>query len=227
MIDYINVRSSGTTVARQYLADDAQTAVDHADFIQLIPSSAIVARPQYALWQLDDVDVHECALYSNRGMHGITGFDGIFAGINVDRVSFALSSAHYVSFNGLLCGSFNRLYGINGAQVSVRLGNARVGGVPSVGRQLHYCNILHMQDAQYAYQPVQHDGTARIVDTRGQLTMRSGISTSVLNMVNFNLSLYRKHIADESVIGTFKGMAVNEMCLAYQEMAAMYGDKYE
>lgn len=223
MIDYIHVRKSGATVARQYLADSNTAVADHTDFIQMIPVEDYCERSQFALAQISSVSVHDCALYSGSTMHGITGFDGLFSDINVAHVVFNTRSPHKVTFNGLLSGSFTQLY--DGAKIGdpirVLLDNARVGGVPHYGGQLFYCNILHF--LQIAYEPIHSDDTVLLMDRRGECVMKSGRGTEVNNMVNFNLSLFRKLCSDSGL----KGLSVIEQCMAYQELALTCGDIYE
>ena len=231
MIDYINVRANNTVVSRQYLADSNKAVADHTDFIQLIPTAEYCDRAQYALAQLIGVIVHDCALYSSTTMHGITGFDGLFSDINIAQVVFNTRSPHKVTFNGLLSGSFAQLH--NGAKpgehVRVLLDNARIGGVPQYGSQLHYCNVLHFHPApgidgtSPMYEPVQYDDTVQLVDRRGECGMLSGRGTVVNNLVNFNLPLFRKLCSRSEL----RGLGVQEQCMAYQELALTCGDSYE
>lgn len=223
MIDYIHVRQNGAVISRQYLADSSVTAADHTDFIQCVPSEPYCERSQYALAQLSGIQITDCALYSSTSLHGITGFDGLFSNICVDNVVINTQSMHKVTFNGLLSGSFTRLHTHPPKPLRLLANNARVGGVPTCQGKLYYCNILHFADALLAYQPLQADDTVQVVDNRGMVGSRSGTGTVVLNLVNFDITKFRTLVSDKS----FKGLGVNEQCLAYQECAKICGDIYE
>ena len=240
--DFIHITKSGAEVSRQFLADDIEEGGAHIDAIQLIPHGGYaryINRPWYAAAEICDVNITDCSITSTGSLQGITGFDGLFRDIAVNRCVFYLASPHKVTFNGLLSGSFYNMYSgefQNSTQSAaplhgdtkciVRLNNLRIGGAPvheGVIKQLH---VISFSDSRTSYRTVDFDGTVSILDTRG-LPVRSPMRSQstqqlIVNMANFDLELFRSRIEDIQRKLAF--LPVAEVCVAYQRVALGCGD---
>ena len=241
--DFIHITKSGAEVSRKFLADDIEEGGVHVDAIQLIPHggyAGYINRPWYAAAEIRSVSISDCSITSKGTLQGITGFDGLFSDISIDRCVFYLSSAHKVTFNGLLSGSFTNMYsgeyqhGVSkpsaplheDTKCIVRLNNLRIGGAPvheGVIKQLH---VISFSDSRTSYRTVDFDGTVSILDTRGlpvRSTMRSQSTQQlIVNMANFDLELFRSRIEDIQRELAF--LSVAEVCVAYQRVALGCGD---
>ena len=241
--DFIHITKSGAEVSRKFLADDIEEGGVHVDAIQLIPHggyAGYINRPWYAAAEIRSVSISDCSITSKGTLQGVTGFDGLFSDISIDRCVFYLSSAHKVTFNGLLSGSFTNMYSgeyqhgvskpsapLHGdTKCIVRLNNLRIGGAPvheGVIKQLH---VISFSDSRTSYRTVDFDGTVSILDTRG-LPVRSPMRSQstqqlIVNMANFDLELFRSRIEDIQRELAF--LSVAEVCVAYQRVALGCGD---
>ena len=244
--DFINISTSGSEISRQFLADNIEEGGAHIDAIQLIPHDGYIKsvnRPWYAAAEICDVNITDCSITSLGSLQGITGFDGLFRNISVNRCVFYLSSPHKVTFNGLLSGSFYNLYSgefQNSAQSTaplhgdtkclVRLNNLRIGGAINYDNKIHHTYIIGFSDSKNTYKPVDFDITASIVDTRGipvrssaRAISDSGIVPQVIhNIDNFDLDLFRRLVSD--VQPKIQKIPVQDVCYTYQRLALRCGD---
>ncbi len=109
--------------------DENERCKAHCDAIQLIASDFLVKRGWFAASMLTHATVRNChILAKNSLLQGITGFDGLFAGIRVIDNTIETDSVHKITFNGLLAGEVRGNKDGDGNVIPAVLYPLRIGG---------------------------------------------------------------------------------------------------
>lgn len=244
MNDFCRVVGNCVRVEDTVFYDAANTKGAHFDGIQPIPkynldrlgSSARIYNAQYALAGIKGLHVEGNFFVSKRGdMQGLLATDGVFEHIEVNSNYFLLRSDHYITFNGLLSGTFKGNYLMTSfgsrdkfkvdwsdKKVPLRLGNARVGGAPRAPGKKKYNNLWILSFKGKGYQEVQVDRTHDLYDTRGEkdYTTNSGVSHEYLK--DFDLEGFRGELANRAIANTLP-LKTNPLCVEYQKIAREFG----
>lgn len=208
-----DIRIVGTgfcTVSRNIVVDESQNKQPHNDAIQPIPNEADLPNDQYAAACMRDVTITSNQIFcTGSKKQGIFASDGLFKNLNVSSNLIVTDSQHFVTFNGVLSGQFDRNWTTDNKPAPVVLNPLRIGG------GVDGCNlwVLSFLDEEY-----ETFVTPDITDNR-HLDWRSHNKNDQY-LVDFDLAGFRE--ASQCVLA--KQTETDRLCLDLRKLACEYGE---
>lgn len=162
------------------------SAQAHRDAIQLIPSSPLMPRSQYAAGTLERVNITGNHIRSRGALQGVFCSDGLLLNIVIRDNVIQTAGQHHITLNGLISGFISNNIDENGTPCPIRLEPLRIGGNPGTGN-VWVVGFATGEDYRPVDEIVCADSINHVTDNRRGGNRRKGDTY----LTNFDLDGFR------------------------------------